>query len=210
MPRESGARAGFPHVRSRAYDQHRLDPVRAFSVSALSVLPCSPRSAARRPRPTARAIRTRSAPAACMTIDPARTSAHRHDPVSRHAAARGQGGRADLRRRPAAALHQPRARRAGRAMREGQLFHHRPHGARLSGPAAPHPRRRPHHRHPQREPSAGVRPDAARRRAARDRARLCVDAQRRCAMPNARRAVLPHSGPAARRRGRELSALARA
>src|SRR3954454_13728863 len=46
----------------------------------------------------------------------------------------------------------------------------RPLAPRLSGPPPPHPRRRPHCRHPQREPSARIRPRPARHREERNRA----------------------------------------
>ena len=104
-----------------------------------------------------------------MAVDPQRISPHRHGAILPFVAARGQGGRADLRRRPAAALHQPRARRAGRELRQGQLFPGRPHGPRLSRSGPAHPRRRPHHRHPQREPSARLRPRADGHGEERDR-----------------------------------------
>ena len=73
--------------------------------------------------------------------------------------------------------------------------------------AAPGPRRRPYHRHPQREPSARLRPRAARHGEERDRAGHRVG-RRRARRRGARVAVLPHSGIFAPPGGRRLSAVA--
>ena len=118
-----------------------------------------------------------------------RARAPRLHAIWRIAAAQGPRSRSDLRRWPAAALHQPRPRHARLRMREGDLLHGRENGARLSRDRAARLQRRPHGRQPQPEPPLHLPQDVGRPGFAGNRGRF----RRRCAPPSAIRKRSPRS-----------------